>query len=120
MFAILLAAIPASAQTGESARITHVKLPQWDVISVKPAQPQSCPLGSGIRTTGDGLNAFCVRLLFVIETAYRIMEPSRVIGAPEWVVTGQEWSIDGKVAEEDVATFSNLSRDDSFACCSRC
>jgi uncharacterized protein (TIGR03435 family) len=113
--ALVLTMIAAPAQTTGSDRPTHRKLPEWDVTLVKPAQPENCPQGSGIRTTSDGLSAFCVPLLFVIETAYQVMDSNRVIGMPEWVRRGQEWNIDGKVAANDTAIFAGLSRDEQFS-----
>lgn len=67
-----------------------------------------------MRTTDDGLSAFCVPLSFVIQTAYQRMEAGRIIGMPEWATSGQLWNIDAKVATADVPTFTALSRDDQF------
>ncbi len=111
---IVLTAISASGQTVDSVGTTHARMPQWDVVSVKPASPQSCLQGSGMRTTSDGLSAFCVPLAFVIETAYQMMEPSRIIRMPEWASSGQQWNIEAKVATTDMSGFAALSRDDQF------
>src|SRR6185437_2108017 len=81
--------LPASKAT--------VTLLKWDVTSVKQADP-SCPHGSGINGLADGLRVYCAPALFVIEGAYRIAEPSRIFGAPEWVKSEPRWDIDAKVA----------------------
>lgn len=111
---LFLAAITACAQTSPSGSATHAQLPDWDVVSVKPASPQSCARDAGMRTADDGLSAFCVPLSFVMETAYQWMETSRIIGMPEWAISGQLWNIDAKVAAADVPAFASLSRDDQF------
>ena len=94
--AIFLAAIAASGQTADPPGTTGARPPEWGVASVKPGAPRSCLQGSGIRTTNDGLSTFCVPLSFVIETAYQVMESSRIIGMPEWATNGQRWNIDAK------------------------
>ena len=58
----------------------------------------------------DGLVFHCVPLLFVVESAYQIMEPSRIVGAPGWIKSGTLWEIHAKVAGEDAAAFYKLSR----------
>jgi uncharacterized protein (TIGR03435 family) len=88
------------------------KLPDWDVISVKPVQEQNCTQGSGWRPVTDGVNFFCSPLVVVIETAYGIMEPSRIVGAPDWVMTGGFYDIYAKVSGEDVAAYGKLRLDD--------
>jgi len=89
-----------------------VKLPAWDVVSVHLAEPRKCTQGSGMRASTDGVSTFCVPLLFVIEAAYGIMEPSRIVGAPDWVKKSAQYDIDAKVAGEDVAAYGKLSFDD--------
>ena len=58
----------------------------------------------------DALTFHCVPLMFVVEMSYQIMEPSRIIGAPEWLKNGGLWEIHAKVAGEDAAAFYKLSR----------
>lgn len=96
---------------GQSA--PPAKLPEWDVVSVKQADP-SCPHGSGINGMADGVRVYCASALFAIEFAYEIREPSRIIGAPEWVKSGPRWDIDAKVSGEDAAAFSKLAWQDKY------
>jgi uncharacterized protein (TIGR03435 family) len=88
------------------------KLPDWDVISVKPVQEQNCTQGSGWRPVTDGVSFFCAPLVVVIETAYGIMEPSRIVGAPDWVKNSGFYDIYAKVSGEDVAAYGKLRLDD--------
>jgi uncharacterized protein (TIGR03435 family) len=84
---------------------------EWDVVSVKPMQ--TCTSGSGgTQYTTDGLKAFCVPMLFVVEMAYNIREPSRIMGAPDWVKGSSYYDIDTKVSAEDAAAFGKLSRNE--------
>jgi uncharacterized protein (TIGR03435 family) len=64
-----------------------------------------------MRTTTDGVNIFCIPLLFTIQQAYQIHENNRILNAPEWVKGPGMWQIDAKVAGEDVAAFQKLTRD---------
>jgi uncharacterized protein (TIGR03435 family) len=101
-----------SQSTGASQPAqTAAKLPDWDVISVKPVQVQNCT-DSGMRTVTDGVNIVCTMTLFVIETAYGIMEPSRILGVPDWVKNSGFYDIDAKVAGEDVAAYGKLAPKD--------
>ena len=85
----------------------------WDVSSVKQADP-SCPHGSGINGMADGVRVYCATALFAIEFAYEIREPSRILGAPEWVKSGPRWNIDAKVSGEDAAAFGKLPWQDKY------
>jgi uncharacterized protein (TIGR03435 family) len=88
------------------------KRPDWDVISVRPIQVQNCNQGSGWRPLTDGVTFFCAPLVVVIETAYGIMEPSRILGAPDWVKNLGFYDIDAKVSGEDVVAYGKLAAED--------
>jgi uncharacterized protein (TIGR03435 family) len=90
------------------------KLPEWDVVSVKLPEPGKCPgaEGSGMMVLKDGVHAFCLSLEAMVQIAYRIAEPSRIIGMPEWTKSGGGWNIDAKVAGEDAVTFGKLDKED--------
>lgn len=100
---------PGSRTAATTAAQPAAKPLQWDVVSVRPVEPKSCTGDAGMRTTTDGISIFCIPLLFAIEQAYSIREPSRILGAPEWVKTDR-YNIDAKVAAEDVAAFQKLKR----------
>jgi uncharacterized protein (TIGR03435 family) len=93
------------------AQTPAAKLPAWDVVSVHPTDLNSCTQGSGMVTTADGINIFCIPVLFVIEQAYLIREPNRIIGAPKWMADAM-YDIKAKVSAEDLATYSKLGNDD--------
>jgi uncharacterized protein (TIGR03435 family) len=109
--AALLAQMPGTS--GDAAAAVPTKLPEWDVVSVKRAEPGKCPgpEGSGLMLPKDGVHIFCLSPQLVIELAYGIPEPSRILGVPVWEKSGG-WNIDAKVAGEDVAALGKLSRDD--------
>jgi len=104
--------VQAQSGASPSATDTSAKLPQWDVVSMRPLDANSCTQGSGSWLEKDALTFHCDPLLFVVESAYQIMEPSRIIGAPEWLKNGGLWEIHAKVAGEDAAAFYKLSRKD--------
>lgn len=107
------AAAPAPASSvSPPAGDTPAKLPEWDVVSVKPAVPNHCTEGSGLMMTKDGIHAFCLPLFALIQIAHAISEPSRIIGAPDWTKSGGAWNIDAKVAGEGVGALGKLSRED--------
>jgi uncharacterized protein (TIGR03435 family) len=93
----------------QTPEATATKLPEWDVVSVRQAEPGNCLEGSGMMVRKDGVHAFCLSLNALIQIAYGISEPSRIVGAPDWTKSGGGWNIDAKVAGEDAAAFSKLS-----------
>ncbi|HXE07671.1 MAG TPA: TIGR03435 family protein [Acidobacteriaceae bacterium] len=101
----------SAAGAGSSARLP-AKLLTWDVVSIHPSDPNLCGKRSDIQFTPDGIKTVCVPLLFLIQDAYEIPEPSRIIGAPEWAKSGGLWNISAKVAAGDVAAYGRLSNED--------
>src|SRR5271155_5263759 len=89
------------------------KLPDWDVVSIHPAPADlhSCTQGSGMVSTEDGIKIFCIPVLFVIEQAYLIREPSRILGPPTWMASTM-YDITAKVSADDLAAHKKLSDDD--------
>jgi uncharacterized protein (TIGR03435 family) len=68
-----------------------------------------------MRYSPDGMNAACVPLLFVIQQAYALLQPTLIFGAPEWVKSDRLWNIDARVAGEDVAAYSALKPSDKYS-----
>lgn len=101
----VLAIAQATAAANPPAPAT---LPQWDVVSVHPSDPASCTGNAGMTANRDGIRIFCVPLLSVIELAYRIPEPARILNAPNWV-KNISYEIDAKVAGNDVGAYSDLN-----------
>jgi uncharacterized protein (TIGR03435 family) len=110
VLASLISAVGVSAQLANPL----AKPLQWDVISVKPMSPQSCSAGGGLRPLPDGISAFCVPLAFVVESAYRLLDQSRIVGLPAWAGDSHMYAIEARVSGEDAAAFGKLSRDDKF------
>jgi uncharacterized protein (TIGR03435 family) len=108
--------ISTSSVPAQSAN-TPSKPLQWDVISVKPMAPETCPAGrGGVGYQPDGLTASCVPLLFVIENAYRMLDAARIAGLPDWAKGDSVlYAIEARISGEDVATYSKLSRDQKFS-----
>jgi uncharacterized protein (TIGR03435 family) len=103
-----MAALPqaGSAQPVPAATTAPVKLPEWDVVSVKPVQ--NCSAGSGMQVTKDGVHVFCLAVRSLVQIAWRISEPSRILDVPSWA-SDQTYEIDAKVDGDDVAAFGKLS-----------
>jgi uncharacterized protein (TIGR03435 family) len=90
------------------------KLPAWDVVSVHAADPQHCTSVRTMRYSPNGMDAVCVPLLFVIQQAYALLQPTLILGAPDWVKSDRLWNIDAKVAPEDAATYAALKPSDKY------
>jgi hypothetical protein len=68
------AALPAPAPQPQTAPLS---LPKWDVVSIKPAD--QCPTGSGMQVLEDGLHIVCLPAPALIQIAWGISEPSRIL-----------------------------------------
>ncbi len=85
---------------------------KWEVISVKPMSANSCNDGEGgVRFLPNGLSAACVPAVFVVQFAYHLMDPTRILGLPKWATGQQMYAIEARVSSEDAAAFAKLKRD---------
>lgn len=102
------------AQSSPTTADGLAKLPAWDVVSVHTADPQHCTSVRTMRYSPDGMDASCVPLLFVIQQAYALLQPTLILGAPEWVKTGSLWNINAKVAAEDATAYAALKPSEKY------
>jgi bla regulator protein blaR1 len=86
----LVSATQGRAQT--QVKDTSVKLPVYDVASIKPGKPG---MGSTLLFRLDGLTASRMTLKSLIREAYGI-ENDQILGAPSWLNT-QTYDIEAKV-----------------------
>jgi uncharacterized protein (TIGR03435 family) len=85
---------------------TAVKLPEYDVASIKPGKPG---MGSTLLFRLDGLTAKGMTLKSLIKEAYGI-EDDQILGAPNWLNT-QTYDIEAKVDGADAAALERLSEE---------
>jgi uncharacterized protein (TIGR03435 family) len=69
--------------------LTHAQTPEqqpaFDVASIKPNK--SGPQGAGGGIVPNGVNIVNLPLRAIIQLAYGIGQPSKVLNAPNWIVT---------------------------------
>jgi uncharacterized protein (TIGR03435 family) len=94
--------------TGAAVDAASAKLPEWDVVSVKPAQ-LPCSQGSLLKPTPDGIDILCLPVQALVRYAFGINEDSRILGAPSWLKEAF-YSIEAKVSGEDAAAYAKLSK----------
>jgi uncharacterized protein (TIGR03435 family) len=92
---------PAAATAGT----TDVKVPTFDVVSVK--QDKSVSGMIRVMTKPDGYSATNISLKMLLQAAYGIRE-DLISGAPSWADSAR-YDIDAKVAGPDVDTLKKLS-----------
>ena len=51
-------------------------------------------------------------VVFVVEFAYHLMDPARIVGLPKWATGPQFYAIEARVSGEDAAAFGALKRDE--------
>ncbi len=84
----------------------------WEVISVKAMPANSCKEGEGgVRFLPNGLSAACVPAVFLVEFAYHLMDPTRIVGLPHWATGPQMYAIEARVSAEEAGAFAKLKRD---------
>lgn len=59
----------------------------------------------------NGLSATCVPAIFIVEFAYHLMDPARIVGLPKWTLGPQTYAIEARVSSQDTDAFSKLKRD---------
>jgi uncharacterized protein (TIGR03435 family) len=83
------------------------KVPQFEVISVKPDKSGH---GSGMaRFQADGLTVVAMSLHDMVAGGFHVFD-DQVVNEPAWMKT-ELWDIDAKVDGDDVAALQNLSFD---------
>jgi uncharacterized protein (TIGR03435 family) len=103
--AVLLGATGMQAQPSDQLK--------WEVISVKPTATDSCKDGQGgVRFLPNGLSANCASTVFIVEFAYHLMDPTRILGLPKWATGPQTYAIDARVSGQDAAAFDKLKREE--------
>jgi uncharacterized protein (TIGR03435 family) len=100
----LVSATQSRAQT--QAEDNAVKLPAYDVASIKPGKPG---MSSTLLFRLDGLTASRMTLKSLIKEAYGI-EDDQILGAPSWLNT-QTYDIEAKVDGADTPALERLSED---------
>jgi len=86
---------------------TGVKVPQFDVISVKPDKGDFP--GTRLMMKPDGFSATNVNLHMLLSEGYQL-DPDQILGEPGWAKTAG-FDIDAKVAGEDVAALKQITFD---------
>jgi uncharacterized protein (TIGR03435 family) len=106
-------ALPCAGQTATppGSPDAAVKVPQFEVISVKPDKSGR---GSGMaRFRADGLTVVGLSVHDMLVEAFHVFD-DQVVNEPAWVKT-ELWDIDAKVGGDDVAALQKLSFDQRAA-----
>jgi uncharacterized protein (TIGR03435 family) len=81
-----------------------IKIPQFDVISVKPSKDN----GTRMQFTPDGMRGTAVTIEFLLFEGFGGINQNQVIGEPSWA-NAEGFDIEAKVAPEDLPTMSKLT-----------
>ena len=100
-------AVPLMSDMTPKTPPADVKVPDYDVVSVKPNKSDNHMIR--IANTPDGLSMSGVTLKMLIAQAYGIRQ-DLISGAPAWVES-DHFDFDAKVAGVDVDTYKKLNRD---------
>jgi uncharacterized protein (TIGR03435 family) len=83
------------------------KLPEFDVVSIKPHMDEGMSMKAGIWITPDGVSTSGIPLSMLIREAFGVIE-DRVLNEPAWAGSSR-YDIEAKVGPEDVAKLKTLS-----------
>ena len=81
-----------------------IKIPQFDVISVKPSKDN----GTRVQFTADGMRGTAVTTQFLLFEGFGGINQNQVIGEPSWS-TGDGFDIEAKVAAVDLPTLAKMT-----------
>jgi uncharacterized protein (TIGR03435 family) len=113
-FSVMLLACAAilhlHAQAGVTApQIPIVKVPAYEVVSIKPSDPGD--RNSGWKDLPNGLDFTNGALVWLIYEAYGISSDNQISGLPEWVKTDR-YNVSARADEETVEAWKKLSDQD--------
>src|ERR1035441_8313728 len=90
----------------------------FDVVSVKPVDPDAKITMVGIEYAPDGIHASHVPVAMLIRVAYggfmKLPTEDSVSGLPDWGKT-EAFDVQAKMSPEQAAEFAKLSKDDQVA-----
>jgi len=94
-----------------SAQLLHPSspMPKFSVVSVRPANPNEDRSGGG--TNSDSYRADRTTIEQVLDYAFGLGYEHELVNAPSWV-TNDHFDIQGKLDDDQVASFRKLSRDE--------
>ena len=95
---------PGVAVTMPTRTDTSIVIPQFDVISVKPAKDSM----TRMQFTPDGLRGIGVTVRFLLDEGYGGIDNEQIIGEPAWSST-EGFDIEAKVAPADVPTLAKMT-----------
>ena len=104
-------AVPLMSDLAPNTPAADVKVPDYDVVSVKPNKSDNHMIR--MANTPDGLSMSNVTLKMLISNAYGI-RADLISGAPGWV-DSDHFDFDAKVAGADVDTYKKLNREQKRA-----
>jgi uncharacterized protein (TIGR03435 family) len=81
-----------------------IKIPQFDVISVKPSNDNR----TRVQFTPDGMRGMGVTTQFLLFEGFGGINQNQVIGEPSWATT-EGFDIEAKVAAEDLPTLARMT-----------
>jgi len=105
--ALLIASIAIAAPAQQTPASAPIKVPTFDVISVKPNHGDFHGISLGY--TPDGIRATNIPILFVIKEAFGLND-DQLFGIPDWAHS-EKYDIEAKVADADVPSMKGLTHD---------
>lgn len=104
----------AATGPGASAADTSAALAAYDVVSVKPVQPERI-LSMGVRELPDGIRGETVSVAMLVQYAYSTAEmlptDDAVTGLPDWAKS-QYFVVEAKMSDAQMAEFAKLTKDE--------
>jgi len=105
----LLNSVLAIAQSGIRGQLDAVaKPPAYDVVSIKPTDPQAHAWWHRLTADGLSMNVTLKSLIFI---AYSIQTDNQISGLPEWAATTQ-FDVEAKMDADTAAALAKLHRDE--------
>jgi bla regulator protein blaR1 len=108
----LMLGVVRSALAEERAEDAEVRLPKFEVASIKPHQPEQM-MRIAMRMTPDGLNFAGLPLEKLVQLTFGLPE-NRIFNEPTWVKSGL-FDIETKVSPEDAPKLKDLTMDERWA-----
>lgn len=102
------------AARGAVAQVNDAPPAAFDVVSVKPVDPNNRMVMIGLRNTADGFQSQSVTVVMLVQAAYggytKLPTGDSVLGLPDWAKT-TFFQITAKMSDVQVAEFAKMDKD---------
>jgi uncharacterized protein (TIGR03435 family) len=114
MLGVIICVPAAAFAQGDATPVATTAPAAFDVVSVKPVDPNNRMVMVGVRNTADGIQSQSVTLAMLVRAAYggymKLPTDDSVLGLPDWAKSAF-FQVSAKMSDAQLADFAKLDKD---------